>query len=453
MASNEERRDKLLSDPKKAILSISIPMIVGMSANTIYNFVDAIWVSGIGADALSAVGLFYPFYFMILALSSAISVGGGVALARKIGSGDVMGAGRIMSHSYLYGIIASLALSIPMLLFAEDIFLYLGAGDVLPETVSYARIMFFGAFLLFFSDISNSILTNQGDARRSMHAMLLGSVLNIILDPIFIYYMDMGIAGAAWATVASYLVASALLYYWIFMRGMTFGKISLKPDFDWPVSRDIFRVGVPASLQTLSFSVYMMVLNGIVLSTGGTYGVAILSTGWRVTSLATLPLIGIAIGVSTVTGAAYGAKEVRKMKCAYTYSIKIGLLLEAGIAILVFLLAPYLSLLFTQGGKLEIYDGLVGFLRIVCLYFPVVSISMFSSSLFNGIGKGTYGLVLTLLRTVVLTISLALLFSARTDLGLTGIWIAIVVANVSGSVLSLIWADVSISRILKAYRQ
>ena len=224
--ASELKREKLISDPKKAILSISVPMIIAMTGKTLYNLVDAIWVSGLGADSLSAVGIFFPFYFLVLAISSSISVGGGVAFARKVGANDKLGAQKILQHSYFYVVVISLAYSIPLLVLSKEIFLYVGADKILSPTLEYARIMFFGTLIIFFSDLSNSILRNQGDAKRSMIAMLAGSAINIVLDPILIYTMDMGIAGAAWATLLSYLASSFLAAYWLFWKGDCYVPVS-----------------------------------------------------------------------------------------------------------------------------------------------------------------------------------------------------------------------------------
>ncbi|HOP09564.1 MAG TPA: MATE family efflux transporter, partial [Candidatus Methanofastidiosa archaeon] len=266
--------------------------------------------------------------------------------------------------------------------------------------------------------------------------------LNMVLDPIFIYQLDMGIAGAAWATVISYLSSCIMAHYWLVAKRQSYADIDLRQrSISKDVSLDIFKVGIPASFQTVSFSVYMFLLNGIVLSVGGTDGVAILSTGWRVTNMATLPLIGMAMGVSTVTGATFGAKQYGKLKETYLYSLRLGIVFESLIALAVYLLAPYIAMLFTQGdGAARIYEGLVTFLRVVCIYLPVASLSMFSSSFFNGIGKGINGLSVTLLRTVIFTVPAAYMLGIVMDYGLLGIWSSIVVANLLSGMLSFLWA-------------
>ncbi|HOP09139.1 MAG TPA: MATE family efflux transporter, partial [Candidatus Methanofastidiosa archaeon] len=148
----------LRGDPKKAVLKLSIPMIVAMSVQTIYNFVDAIWVSGLGPDALSAVGFFLPFFYALMALSNGIGMGGSAALSRRIGANDPKGADSVANHSMVLCVIAAAAFSLPTTLLAEQIFRFLGAGDVTPLVVSYSRVLFGGSIIMFFTNVANSLL-------------------------------------------------------------------------------------------------------------------------------------------------------------------------------------------------------------------------------------------------------------------------------------------------------
>ncbi|MBN1785855.1 MAG: polysaccharide biosynthesis C-terminal domain-containing protein, partial [Candidatus Methanofastidiosa archaeon] len=182
----------LRGDPKRAILKLSIPMIVAMSVQTLYNFVDVIWVSGLGPDALSAVGFFLPFFYAMMALSNGIGTGGSSALSRRIGANDPDGADNVANHSIVLCILVAMAFSLPTTLLSEPIFRFLGAGEVTSLAVSYARILFAGSIIVFFTNVANSLLRGEGDTKRAMYAMVLGSLLNIFLDPIFIYTFDMG---------------------------------------------------------------------------------------------------------------------------------------------------------------------------------------------------------------------------------------------------------------------
>ena len=443
----------LLGDPKRAIVTLSIPMIVAMSLQTIYNVVDAIWVSGLGADALSAVGFFFPFFFMLMALANGIGIGGGSAVSRRIGAKDKHGADTVAAHTVVIMLIITGAVSIPFFVFARDVFLFMGAGEIADTAAVYARILFGGSLVVFFSNVANALLRSEGDAQRAMYAMMVGAGLNIVLDPVFIYVFGLGVAGAAWATALSLLVSSGILFYWTFVKKDTYVCITFHNfQFNKEIVAEILRVGLPSALSQLSMSLSMFFMNIIVVKAGGTDGVAVFSTGWRVATFASLPLIGISTAVIAVTGAAYGSHAYEKLRTAYMHAVKIGLSIEVCIALATYVLAPQITLLFTfSEGAARITGDLIVLLRTMCFYYPVVGFGMFSSSMFQGTGKGFNALVVTIFRTIVLALPLAFFFSIERGMGLSGVWWGIVAGNVIGSAAAFTWAVLYVRRLQTSY--
>ena len=432
----------LLDEPKKAIVRLALPMIVAMSVQTIYNFVDAIWVSGLGADALSAVGFFFPFFFMTMAIATGIGLGGGSAISRRIGARDKIGADNVAVHTVVIMFLAAVFLTVPLFIFAEKIFTLLGAGRTLAMAVSYARIMFAGTLIIFFANIANAILRSEGDVKRAMFAMVLGAVINIVLDPIFIYTFGLGVAGAAWATILSLFITSLLLFNWLFLKKDSYVSFSFgKFRFNREIVRDILRVGLPASAQQLSMSFTMLMINLILVRVGGTDGVAIYVTGWRVATIAILPLLGIATAVVSVSGAAFGEGAFKKINIAFMHALKIGIIIEVVVGIVVFFLAPRITAVFTRAqGASRIASDLIVFLRIMCFFYPATAFGMFSSSMFQGVGKGINALIATIVRTVLLTLLFTALFTFILDMGLMGVWFGIVMGNTIGAALAFLWA-------------
>jgi putative MATE family efflux protein len=434
----------LLGNPKQAIIRLSIPMIVAMSVQTLYNLVDALWVSGLGADALSAVGFFFPFFFMIMALASGLGVGGSSAISRCIGAHDRKGADRIAAHTIVLMLVISVGVCIPFFLFARSIFMTMGAGHITDAAAQYGRIMFAGTVIIFFSNIASALLRGEGDVKRAMYAMMLGAGLNIILDPIFIYVLGFGVSGAAFATVLSLFISASMLFYWICIRRDSYVSITLKGfRFMRSVMNDILKVGLPSTVQQLTMSISVLILNIVVVKVGGTDGIAIFTTGWRVVMCATLPLIGMATAVTAVTGAAYGSRDHRKLMTAYLYAVKIGFVIELIIATLTFLLAVPIARLFTMSQEaVRIQPELIRFLRTMFIFYPTISFGMLSSSMFQGVGKGVYSLIVTLIRTIILTAPLAYGFAVLLDLQLGGVWWGIVAGNSIGAVIAFIWARI-----------
>lgn len=441
----------LLGDPKKAIIKLALPMILAMSVQTIYNLVDAIWVSGLGADALAAVGFVFPIFFIAMALSTGLGMGAGSAISRRIGAKDKEGADNVAVHSLIITLLLAVAFTIPLFVFAENIFVLIGAGKTVGLTVDYGQIIFAGSIFIFFTSVSNAILRGEGDAKRAMYAMVLGAGLNIILDPILIYVLDMGIAGAAWATVISLAITSVIMLNWLLFKRDTYVSFKFSDfKFDKSIIKDIFRVGFPASFSQLSMSITMIIMNIIIVMVSSTDGVAIYSTGWRVASMAVLPIMGVATALISVSGAAFGANSFNKVNISYRYAIKIGLAIETIIAVLTFVFAPQIAAVFTQSeSAAHIAPDLVIFLRIIALFYPMISFGMLSSAVFQGMGKGVNALIVTILRTVILTPLFAVLFAFNLNLGLIGVWWGVVAANIIGPVIAFSWARLYIVRLTK----
>ena len=441
----------LLGDPKKAILKLSMPMIIAMLVQTLYNFADALWVSFLGPDALSAVGFFFPFFFMIMSIGSGIGMGGSSAISRYIGSHKKEEADNVAGHTIVLMFILGIIFTIPFVLLSRNIFEAMGAGSVLKDATIYAQIMFAGTLLIFFVNVANSILRGEGDAKRSMYAMSFGSILNIILDPIFIYPLKMGVAGAAWASVLSMGVSALILFYWLFVKKNSYVTIDLSNfKYNKLILFDILRVGVPFSLSQLLMSFSTLGLNLIVVSVAGTDGIAIYTSGWRIVMFGTLPLIGMATAVTAVTGAAYGGKDIKKIEIAYLYSVKIGLLMEVFVSLFVFIFAPQIASVFTQSEEgIRILKDLTSFLRITSLFYPLVAFGMFSSAMFQGTGKGINSLIVTLFRTIVMTVPFAYLFAIVFNVGLNGAWWGLVAGNILGSITAFIWAKIYINKLFK----
>ncbi len=441
----------LLGDPKKAIIKLSIPMVVAVAAHTFYNLTDAVWVSGLGPESLAAVGFIFPFLFFAMAIASGVGIGGGAAISRKIGARDKTGADSIAVHTIVLMLVHVGVVTVAMLVFAEPALRLMGAGAALQPAVSYARILFAGIGFVFFQQSATSILRSEGDVKRAMYAMVGGAVLNMALDPIFIYVLDLGVAGAAWATIFSMFLVSALTGYWLFVERKTYVSFRFKGfRFCRAHVWDIARVGFPASVSQMSMAIMAFAVTTIVASVGGPDGVAIYTTGWRIIALAALPVLGVATAVTSVSGAAYGAHEYEKIEIAYSYALKLCVAVEGLFALLMVVFAPQITWIFTWSNDSQrIVGELVVCLRILWLMLPATAFGMLSSAMFQGVGKGLYALSMTLLRTLVFTVPLAYLFGVRLDWGLRGVWVGIAIASVGYVPIAFTWAMIHIKRLQK----
>jgi putative MATE family efflux protein len=393
----------LLGDPKKAIIKLSIPMFVAMSIQTIYNLVDAIWVAGKGEAALSAVGFFFPFTMLLMSISTGLGIGGGTVVSQAIGAKDAKKADSAASHTLVIMLILAVVMTIPLFLLAEPLYRLMGSTSSIQETLAYSRVMFAGILLIFFTQVGMALLRSEGDANKVMIGMVIGCLLNIGLDPLFIYRfqlrlrgssagfsigLGLGVAGAATATVISIALSSALLLYWIFIQRKTYLAIHFRGfRFDPAIMRRIAAVGVPTMLMQMSMSLMMFGVTSIITRISGDTGVAVFSTGWRVVQVATLPILGIGAAVTAVAGAAFGARAFDKLSVAKNYALRIGVGLELVLGAATFLFAPYITRIFTWSPETShLIDDIATMLRYLCFGYPATAIGMLSSSFFQGVG-------------------------------------------------------------------
>ncbi len=418
-------------------------MVVAMSFQTLYNLADAIWVSGRGPDSLSAVGFTFPFFFLAIALANGIGIGGGAAISRRIGADDRTGADKVAVHSVVSSLILGAITLIVMLILLPHAMEFMGATEhALRLSIAYSRIIFLGSLFVFFNASAVSILRSEGDAKRAMVAMASGGIANIILDPVFIYGLNLGVEGAAIATVMSMFLTTLLAFYWLFIQKKTFVVFRFRGfRFDGKILYDIARVGLPASVSQMSMSLMAFLLTTIIANVGGSIGVAVYTSGWRIVSIATLPMLGVASAVTSVTGAAFGASEFRKTRTAYFYALKTGVLIELVLAVVVFVFAPQITWIFTWSKESQmLVPELQKFLRIVWVLLPTAPFGMLSSGLFQGTGKGVFALMATLVRTIVFTVPFAWILGVYLDWGLHGIWIGMSAAGLAYIPVVFGWA-------------
>lgn len=418
-------------------------MVVAMSFQTLYNLADAIWVSGRGPDSLSAVGFTFPFFFLAIALANGIGIGGGAAISRRIGANDRVGTDKVAAHSVISSLILGGITGIVMLFLLPYAMEFMGATEnALHLSIAYSRIIFLGSLFVFFNASAVSILRSEGDAKRAMLAMALGGVVNIILDPILIYGLDLGVVGAAIATLLSMFLTTLLTFYWLFIQKKTYVIFRFRGfRFDGHILYDIGRVGLPASVSQMSMSLMAFLLTTIIATVGGTIGVAVYTSGWRIVSIATLPMLGVASAVTSVTGAAFGASEFQKVRTAYFYALKTGVMIEMFLAVIVVVFAPQITWIFTWSAESQmLVPELEKFLRIIWVLLPTAPFGMLSSGLFQGTGKGIFALAATLIRTILFTVPFAWILGVYLERGLHGVWIGMAAAGLAYIPIVFGWA-------------
>ncbi|NMC11023.1 MAG: MATE family efflux transporter [Methanothrix sp.] len=442
----------LIGDPKKAILTLSGPMVAAMMMLAAYNLVNAIWVAGLGSDALAAIGFVMPIYMVIVGLSNGLGAGVSSSISRKIGAHDKAGADNTAMHALLITIVISSILTVTLIYFLEPLLAAMGAGASTGLAVEYGRTVFAGSIFIVFTNVAYAVLRGEGDTKRTMYAMSAGSLINVVLDPLLIYHAGMGISGAAWGTIISLVLVSAVLIYWLQIKRDTYVSLSWRtfhPDMN--VVWDMLRVGLPASVEFLMYSIDGIIINSMLVHVSGTDAVAVYTAGWRIIMLAIIPMLAIGTAEISVAGAAFGARRYVNLSVIHNYSTRLGLIIGVATAVFTWAFAPQITMIFTYTSQsAHLAATMVAFLHVMCLFYPFASPGIMSASLFQGTGRGGTSLIINMLRDLILMTLMSFILGIVLGLGQEGIWWGIVFGNIVGSIIGYSWARHYASRMRSA---
>ena len=452
MLSNDSLNnvDIMLGNPKKALIKMSIPLIISLLISSFYNLIDAAWVSGLGADALAGVGFFTPIFMILVGFGNGLGAGAAFALSKYLGEENKQKADNASIHSILIDIIVSIILTIILLIFLNPILNAMGVGQTIGYANDYGVIILLGSIFIILSNALYGIFRGEGDTTRPMYAMIASAILNMILDPIFIYTFGLGVKGAAIATLISAIFVIVILVYWFYIKKDTYLKPNLSNFiFQRDISKDIVKVGIPASIQLLNNAFFAAVFSALLAFVGSTDSVAVYSTGWRVVTIGTTPLLAIGTALISVIAANYGAKNYKNIQIAHRYAMKVSIVIAVIVMVLTNVFAGDIASVFaSSGSSVRIAPELTGFLAWIVIYYPTMAVGVASTYVFQGIGKGLTAMFQTIMRETGFTILFAVLFSVVFDFGVWGAWMGIVLGEVVSNNITMIWADWQIKKLI-----
>ena len=323
-------------EPEIAVRKLAIPIMISMLLTASYNIVDGIWVAGLGQAAIAGIGFVTPIFMILNGFSVGLGNGATSSISRSVGAKNRERASKSAAHSLLIFLAASIVLTLTLLIIQEPVLKTYGAsGQSLTEALKYGTPMFLGLFAFMFANGGSGILRGEGDMKRAMYAMIVSVALNFILDPIFIYVLNLGSAGASLATIVSSLGAAIVIIYWILIKKDTYVNVTFKGfKFDSEIARDILKVGIPASLDMFVMSIAMSFYLMFISSVGGEYGIAAFTSGQRLYLFGIMPLTAIASAVAAVSGSAFGARNWDYLSRTHTYGTKFAMLVSIVILLL-----------------------------------------------------------------------------------------------------------------------
>tara|TARA_B100002051_G_scaffold137626_1_gene130707 strand:- start:272 stop:1645 length:1374 start_codon:yes stop_codon:yes gene_type:complete len=448
MAEQDKRKTRLqafTNDPFMSMWRLAVPIMISIGIQTLYTLIDMIYIGRLGGDAIAAVAFNMPIFFFIMGLSFGLGNGVTASIARFIGSNDKANADNSAEHAVAMGALISLILTVSGLLFGKNILLFIGCtDDILPLAWDYLKVSCYGLSFGIFSGFFRSILAGEGEMKLPMIVAGLGTVLNTILDPIFIFYMKLGVAGAAWATTMSQIVVFFVFIYMLFVKRHTYVRFRLK-DFSFSsyIIYDIIKVGIPVSMSMVVMSVGQLVFNRLLVNFS-TDAVAAYQIGGRLDMIVFLPIFGIASALTTIIGMFYGAKEFDKIKSISFYGIKSSLLITSISSVFLFIFAPSVVKIFTA--DLQIQNISIDYLRIMSLMFPFISVGLTIGRILQGLGRGMPSLIITIVRVIGLAGPLAYYFTFVLDKPVEWIWYSMFVSGILATTISITWLTIAFKK-------
>ena len=440
--SRETPLQSFKDDPFKSMWRLAVPIMIGMGIQTLYTIIDMIFIGRLGGDAIASVAFNMPIFFFVMGLSFGLGNGVTASIARFIGSNDKVNADNSAEHAVAMALAISLILTVSGLLFGKQILLFIGCtNDILPLAWDYLKVSCYGISFGVFSGFFRSILAGEGEMKLPMVVAGLGTVLNTILDPIFIFYMDLGVAGAAWATTISQIIVCLIFIYMLFVKNHTYVRFKLK-DFSFSsyIIYDIIKVGIPVSMSMVVMALGQLVFNRLLVNFS-TDAVAAYQIGGRVDMIVFLPIFGIASALTTIVGMFYGADEFEKIKSISLYGIKSSFLITTICSVFLFIFAPSVVKVFTMDTVIQKIS--IDYLRTISFLFPFISIGLTIGRILQGLGRGMPSLIITIVRVIGLAGPLAYFFTFVLDKPVEWIWYSMFISGIFATIISITWITVA----------
>ena len=420
----------------RLLMQYAMPAIIAMTASSLYNMVDSIFIGqGVGPMAISGLALTFPFMNLGAAFGAAVGVGASTCISVKLGQKDYGIAQRILGNTVTLNVIVGLLFSVVSLLFLDDILYFFGAS---PRTIPYARdymvIILLGNVFSHMYFGMNAVLRAAGKPRQAMYATMFTVVMNTLLDPLFIYVFDMGIQGAAFATILSQMMALTwqmklftdrreLLHL---QRG-TFG-------LDGRLVRNIIAIGMSPFLMNVCACIVVIFINKGLLAYGGDLAVGAYGIVNRVAFVFVMIVMGINQGMQPIAGYNYGAQRNDRLMRV----LKLSMIAATAVTTTGFLIAEIFprecARLFTSDDQL--LDMSAHGMRIVMFSFPIIGYQMVVTNFFQSIGRASVSIFLSLSRQMLFLLPMLIILPPI--MGADGVWLSMPVSDTVASVVTAI---------------
>ena len=450
MNNKNSRLEEFINSPKKALWKLSLPMILGMSVQAMYVLIDTAFIGNwVNWKALSGLGFVFPPMFIIMGITFGLGSGATTTIAQFIGKKDKKNANNSAEHILLLGILLSIVFIFIGYFQGEEILKIQGAkNDSLLYASEYFYTMLIGIPFMIIGIFFRSILSGEGNNILPMKILGTGTIMNIVLDPLFIYYYQ--IKGAAIATVISQFSVFIIFIYIILIKDKSYIDFNFKNfKFNKSILYDILKIGVPAALSMLIMSIGIFFYNIILSKTNFSDSViAAYTTAHRIEHLFFIPLISIATSMVTIIGMFYGAKKYNLIKDIIKYSLKISIIISIILGIIFYFLSDYMFPIFIKESleSKEVINLGINYFKIFTFAVPFIAITMICSRVMQGLGKSYPMFIITCLRVIIISCSLAYYFIIIKNKSIEYAWISILISCVLSSIIAIIWMFIELRK-------
>ncbi|OPJ55955.1 MATE family efflux transporter [Alkalithermobacter paradoxus] len=421
----------------KLLLKFSIPAIVGMIVNSIYNVVDRIFIGrGVGSIALTGITVSFPIMIIIMAFGMLIGIGATSLISIRLGEKKGEEAEIILGNALSLLILTSIIMTVLGLIFVNPILIRFGASStVLPYAREYLVIILMGSIFQSIGFGMNGFIRAEGNPKIAMYTMVIGALANIALDPLFIFTFGMGIRGAAIATVISQAISSVWVL-WYFFGGKSSLKIHLKNlKLHMRIVKEIIAIGLAPFSMQIAASVIVVILNRNLYTYGGDSAIAAMGIINSISMFILMPIFGINQGSQPIIGYNYGAREYDRVKETLKYSILASTVICIVGFIVVMRYPENLIMIFNNEDKDLIKIGAHG-MKAALRMLPIVGFQIVGSNYFQAVGKAKYSMFLSLSRQVLFLIPVLIIMPKF--LGLEGVWLASPISDFLAFILTFI---------------
>ncbi|HEY4695369.1 MAG TPA: MATE family efflux transporter [Candidatus Hydromicrobium sp.] len=422
-----QRKQILEGNLNKLLFKFAGPGILGLLSGFLYVIVDAIFVGrGVGPLAITALSIALPILLVMMAIGLMVGTGSASIISRALGRNDIKEAVNAMGNGVILNLFLNTVFIVLGYIFIDRLLVFFGASaGVIPLAKEYLVIVFPGFILLSFLITTNDFVRAEGKPRAAMYFIAVGSLLNIILDPIFIFGFKMGIRGAAIATVIGEILSTVLIM-WFYMWGKSIYRFKLQMfKIDFKKIREILLIGCPNFFMMTITSIVILIFNRSLRIYGNDIHIAILGIGYRMIGLIQIPIVVLSQSFATISSFNYGARKYLRVKKVLGITIMWTTIISC-LAFVPMMFFPRYFLSIFSSDPILISSGIVP-LRILVVFFPLVGMHMVSASFFQSLGKAIQSLLIISTKQFLLLIPA--IYILPKIFGLNGVWLAMPAAD------------------------